>query len=134
MILGQANLRRNHHRGLNRELRVFISKNDLRRRDLLHRKLRQSTLWSRQLVMVTAATTASHYFLGDWKRVRIWRRSDQRYGLMLLNALHNLMAKHGAAEDQTQSYHVNHRRANQPIGAVIIELSPDCLRTQRSLF
>ena len=115
MILGKVDLRRHHHRRLGGQLRFFIPHHDLRRGDLLHRRLGQITLGRRYRIMISTAAAAAHYFLrylqcGD---IRRWR--DEHHRFTRLDLFYDLMSEGRDTEKKTQKNNVHNHRSNHSV-------------------
>ena len=132
MIIGQLYLGNNDGR-LNSKLRMFVVNHNLRRRDLLDGKLWQSSFCCRQPVVIATTPATTRDLLCHRKRVGFRRRRNQSYRLVLLNFLHNLMSERRGAKDKAERNNVHYGRSGKSVRSIIIKLSPDCVRSSRSL-
>ncbi len=117
--------RRRDYCGFRGELRMLVANYNLRRGDLHHCKLRQSSLGRRQRIMISSAASSADYRPRGSENIRVGRGCDESYDLALLGLRHNVMAKSRASKNNTYQNNVDDNGANQAIGAVVVKFAPD---------
>ena len=106
MIFRDLHWRRNHGR-LRGKFWMLVADNNLRRRDLHHRKLWQSSLGCRQRIMVSPASASTDDLFGGPENVGVRRRRDEGYYLSLAGWLYDLMSKSSGREKKSYQHNVD---------------------------
>ncbi len=86
---------------------MLVANYNLRRRDLHHRKLRQSSLGCRQGIMISSATASTNNCSRGSENVCVGRRRDEGYDLALLGLHHDVMPKSRTRKNKSYQYDVD---------------------------
>ena len=127
MIFRNLYRRRDHGRFCG-ELRMLVTNYNLRRRDLHHRKLRQSSLGRRKGIMISPAAASADNRSRGSEDVCVGRRRDEGYDLALLGLHHDVMPKGRARKNKSYQDNVHNNRAHQAVGPVVVKFAPDFSR------
>jgi len=133
VILRKMHLWRHDDGSFYRQLRRGVTKDDLRRRNLLHCKFGKFSLRCGQRIMISSSPATCNHIGGGAQRIGVRRGSDESYDLSLLGLLHHLSSNGSSRKKQTQQCKVNNPRSDQAIRPVVVVLAPDFSRRERRL-